>query len=158
MTWATGVRLAICSVTVLLAVACARVTATPQTPAVASAAPSVLLGTFTDDYDGTYRISPDVWEHGARTRYEIVAWYPDSQYLIARNAATNRADAGQWTRIDWMTLTGMAPYQWAYCLSAYKAPTRDSAQATRVANRGTPRTGCNGFPFSRMRSGGRTQP
>lgn len=153
MTWATGVRLAICSVTVLLAVACARVTATPQTPAVASAAPSVLLGTFTDDYDVTYRISPDVWEHGARTRYEIVAWYPDSQYLIARNAATNRADAGQWTRIDWMTLTGMAPYQWAYCLSAYKAPTRDSAQATRVAKRDTPRTGCNGFPFSRMRPG-----
>lgn len=157
MTPATGVRLAICSIMAVLGVACARATAAPLTPAV-PAAPIALLGTFTDDYNGSYRIAPDVWEHGTRTRYEIVAWHPDSQYLIARNAATNRADAGLWTRIDWMVLTGMAPYQWAYCLSAYKAPTRDSAQATRVAHRDTPRTGCNGFPFSRMRPGARTPP
>lgn len=110
-----------------------------------------LLGTFVDDYQGTYSISPTLWQHGARLSYDIVAWHTDSQFLIARNAATNPREQGLWTRIDWMRLEGMAPYDWAYCLSAYKAPTRDSALATRVARRDTPRTGCNGFPFSRMR-------
>lgn len=114
-------------------------------------APADLLGSFTDDYQGTYVITPTLWRHGTRLAYEIVAWHPDSQYLIARNAQTNPREGGLWTRIDWMPLDGMPPYTWAYCLSAFKAPTRDSAQATRVAQRATPRTGCNGFPFSRMR-------
>jgi hypothetical protein len=35
-------------------------------------------------------------------------------------------------------------------LSAYQAPTADSAEATRIARPDTPRTGCNGYPFSRM--------
>lgn len=82
--------------------------------------------------------------------YEIAAWHVDSQYLIARNAATNPSAPGLWTRIDWMLLSDMAPYTWAYCLSAYEAPTRDAAEGARTADRRTPRTGCNGFPFSRM--------
>ena len=115
-----------------------------------SQAPAALLGAFTDDYGGRYRITSTAWQHGTRNRYDVVAWYPDSQFVIARNAETNPTDGGMWTRIDWMPLEGMAPYTWAFCLSAYKAPTREAAQATQVANRGTPRTGCSGFPFSRM--------
>jgi S-formylglutathione hydrolase FrmB len=113
-------------------------------------APEALLGAFTDDYGGNYRITSTAWQHGKSNRYDVVAWYPDSQFVIARNAETNPTDAGRWTRIDWMPLEGMAPYTWAFCLSAYKAPTREAAQTTRAANRGTPRTGCSGFPFSRM--------
>lgn len=123
--------------------------AVPNT-ARAARAPEALLGAFTDDYGGRYRITSTAWQHGTRNRYDVVAWYPDSQFVIARNAETNPTDGGLWTRIDWMPLEGMAPYTWAFCLSAYKAPTREAAQATRVANRGTPRTGCGGFPFSRM--------
>ena len=130
----------------MMVASCARRTSTDVSPA-----PAELLGTFIDDYQGTYTISPTLWQHGARLLYDIVAWHPDSQFLIARNAATNPREQGLWTRIDWMRLEGMTPYEWAYCLSAFKAPTRDSALATRVAKRDTPRTGCNGFPFSRMR-------
>lgn len=113
--------------------------------------PASLLGAFADDYNGSYQITRDVWQHGSRLKYEIVSWHVDSQYLLARNAATNPSAGGLWTRIDWISLEGMPPFTWAYCLSAFKAPTRDSAQATRVANRAIPRTGCNGFPFSRMK-------
>lgn len=121
-----------------------------------SAAPAALLGEFTDDYRGTYQISDSLWRHGARMAYEIVAWHVDSQYLIARNAATNPSAPGLWTRIDWMMLSDMAPYTWAYCLSAYEAPTREAAASAKSADRRTPRTGCNGFPFSRMQP--RTSP
>lgn len=50
-----------------------------------------------------------------------------------------------------MRLSDLAPYTWAFCLTAYKAPTAESARATTAANRATPRTGCNGYPFSRMK-------
>ena len=115
-----------------------------------TAPPAMLLGAFTDDYGGRHHISAQLWQHDTRNRYEIVAWYPDSQFVIARNADTNPTAAGLWTRIDWLSLTAMPPYAWAFCLSAYKAPTREAAQLTRVAQRNTPRSGCNGFPFSRM--------
>ena len=36
-------------------------------------------------------------------------------------------------------------------LTAYEAPTADSAEATRTARPETPRTGCNGYPYSRMK-------
>ena len=111
----------------------------------------MLLGDFKDDYEGTYQITSSKWQHGSRSAYHIVAWHTDSQYVIAQNDASNPSAGGRWTRIDWMKLEGMAPYTWAYCLSAYDADTRQAAEAARIAQRASPRTGCNGFPFSRMR-------
>lgn len=123
-------------------------------PAVRSASgipPAFLLGEFDDDYSGHFSVSPNAFRQGAKTVYDVVEWNVAGQYLIAQNAATNARDAGTWTRIDWMPLSDMPPYAWAFCLSAYKAATREAAIATRVANRAMPRTGCNGFPFSRMK-------
>ncbi len=114
-------------------------------------APAALLGTFVDDYNSQHRIDASRWRQGTRTVYDIVAWHVDSQYAIARNGASNPADGGRWTRIDWMELRDMAPYTWAFCLSAYNAPSGEAAERTRIAQRGAPRTGCNGFPFTRMR-------
>lgn len=114
----------------------------------------LVLGAFTDDYNSTHAISANEWRHGSRARYHIVKWNVDGQYFIARNDTANPADGGLWSRVDWLRLDGMAPWTWGYCLSAYKAPTADSAEATRIANRAIPRTGCNGFPFTRMQSTG----
>ncbi len=133
-----------------VAAACGRSRVSSPAGAGSSSAPTALLGEFTDDYRGTYGINESSWRHGARTVYEIVAWHADAQYLIARNAATNPSAAGRWTRIDWMPLDGMAPYTWAYCLSAFEAPSREAAESARSADRRAPRSGCNGFPFSRM--------
>ena len=146
-TIARSVRIA----AVVLVAAC-RTPATPAPTASAASgnAPSEVLGTFQDDYRITYQVSRDVWQQGSRTRYLVVTWHADSQYLIARNAPDNPSAPGRWTRIDWMRLDGMAPFTWAYCLSAYEAATREEAQATRIAQRDAPRTGCNRFPFSRM--------
>lgn len=115
------------------------------------AAPSELLGNFVDDYGIRYAISASLWHQLPRAQYRVVAWHPAQQYLIAQNDSGNPSDGRRWTRIDWLQLTGMAPYSWAFCLSAYDAPTREAAEAVTIARRETPRTGCNGFPFSRMR-------
>ena len=113
--------------------------------------PTMLLGDFVDDYGIGHRIDADGWLQRPDTRYHVVAWHSQEQYLIARNDAGNRADPGRWTRIDWIALPGMPPWEWAFCLSTWDAPTRADAERRDIARRDTPKTGCNGYPFSRMR-------
>ena len=136
----------------LAAAACARKIA-PTT--LASSPPPLILGEFEDDYRGRHTVSSTQWIQHPRSRYHIVRWVPDSQFLVARNDSANKSAPGKWTRIDWLPLSGMPPYEWAFCFSAYEAPTRAAAESTTIARRETPRTGCNGFPFTRMR---RVQP
>ncbi len=115
--------------------------------------PDLVLGPFEDDYGSTYEITERTWLHRGYARYHVARWRsgPDGGYLVAQNDAANPADGGRWTRIDWVRLDGMAPYAWAFCLSAYDAETAAAAEAVRVAQPEAPRTGCNGFPFSRMK-------
>ena len=115
------------------------------------APPAMLVGDFVDDYGIGHRIDADTWLQHPDTRYRLVAWHPDAQYLIARNDAGNRSDARRWTRIDWMPLPGMPPWEWAFCISAWDAKTQADAERSAIANRDAPKTGCNGYPFSRMR-------
>lgn len=133
----------------LLAFGCGH--ASPQVPAPVGAPDTLVLGRFEDDYGNRFVITPDSWRQLPRSEYHIVHWRSDLQYLIARNDARNSAAAGRWTRIDWMRFSGMPPYTWGFCLSAYQAPSAAAAESTLVARRETPRTGCNGFPFSRMK-------
>ena len=135
---------------VLLALsACALHANPPRTPA--ASPPALLLGEFVDDYGIAHHVDAQQWLQRPDTRYRVVAWHPEAQYLIARNDAGNRSDAGLWTRIDWLALPGMPPYEWAFCLSAWDAPTQAAAERADIARRDTPKTGCNGYPFSRMR-------
>lgn len=113
--------------------------------------PAALIGRFADDYGDVYDVSREQWAQTGNGRYRIVEWNSAQQYLIAQNDSANRTDGGKWTRIDWLTLQGMAPYGWGFCMTAWSAPTRDSARATAPARRDIPRTGCGGFPFTRMR-------
>ena len=115
--------------------------------------PSALIGTFHDDYGTAHTISADVWRHGKAARYDIAEWHADEQFFIAHNAADNPSDPGKWSRVDWVMLpdaTGTPAYEWAYCMSAYDAPSAEAARAVTVAKRENPKTGCNGFPFTRM--------
>lgn len=117
------------------------------------------MGVWVDDYAGGPTISRARWEQGTGTTYRPIAWYTGDQYLIAQNDSANTTAPGRYTRIDWMPLTDSPPYRWAYCLSAFDAPTVDSAAAVQIADRSRPRTGCNGFPFTRLKpreSGART--
>ena len=119
--------------------------------------PAWMLGTFVDDYGNRYTISRREWTQHP-SRYLIMRWAPAEGYLIARNDSANAGDGGRWTRIDWVGLPGMAPYEWAFCYTAYAATSAAEAESTPAALRDTPRTGCNGYPFSRMRRDTRDQP
>ena len=87
-----------------------------------------MLGNFDDDYGSSFTISSADFVQLPRGRFHIVQWNVAQQYFIAHNDSLNSSDAGKWTRIDWLTLTGMEPYTWAFCFSAYKAATRAEAE------------------------------
>lgn len=129
---------------------CATGRATPASTREGSPDPSV-IGEFTDDYANSFRISEALFEQLPRARFHIVEWHAAERFFIAHNDASNPGDAGLWTRIDWMPLDGMPPFTWGFCMTAYRAATQDAARATPEPNRVTPRTGCNGHPFSRMK-------
>ena len=114
--------------------------------------PAYVLGSFVDDYGGHHTISASEWKQGDDDRYRIVRWNADAHYLIAENNSTGPASLGRFTRIDWMRLENMAPYGWAFCFSAYEMKTAAAAESSMVAKPQTPRNGCNGYPFTRMRA------
>ncbi len=111
---------------------------------------ATVIGEFTDDYSGRFSISDTLWFQRPRNRFRIVEWHENEQFLIAQNSPDDPTAPNLWTRIDWTKLDSMPPYTWGFCLTAYRAATREAAREIPAANRATPRTGCNGFPFTRM--------
>ena len=117
---------------------------------VADTAPAFMLGSFVDDYNIHYKISDTLWQQLPRTKFHIIKWNAAKQYLIAKNDVHNPGEANLYTRIDYMTFKDMEPWRWGYCLTAYSATTDAIAEATAAADRENPKTGCGGYPFSRM--------
>jgi len=114
-------------------------------------APEFALGSFMDDYGITYSISDSVWTQNPAMKFHIIKWNLEKQYLVAKNDSGNKEDANKYTRIDFMTFTGMDPYKWGFCLTAYNAESDEIAEKTAYVNRLNPKKGCNGYPFSRMK-------
>lgn len=118
-------------------------------------APSFMKGSFQDDYGIEFEISDDLFFQKPSSRYHVLKWNMDQQYLLAQNDANNPYDINLFTRIDWMKFEDMEPYTWGFCISAYMETSLEAAEAVRLVDRTSPKTGCNGLPFSRMRLGNR---
>lgn len=114
-------------------------------------APEFAVGSFTDDYGITYTINDTLWVQNPTTKYHIIKWNPEKQYLVAKNDVGNKTDGNKYTRIDYMTFSGMEPWRWGFCLTAYDAETDVIAEQTAYVDRQNPKKGCNGYPFSRMK-------
>ncbi len=113
--------------------------------------PDYLVGSFQDDYNIEYELTEKLFFQKPGTRFHILKWNIDDQYFIARNDSLNSYDPNLYSRIDWMKFEEMQPFEWGFCLTAYKAATPDSAEIVAVPDRNNPKTGCNGYPFSRMK-------
>ncbi len=113
--------------------------------------PAGLSGAFEDDYSQRYVINDTLWQQGGAARYHVVRWDAAGRFAIARNDSRNPGDGGMWTRIDWVQLPLQVPFTWGYCYTVYRAKSAAEASAAPPADGANPRTGCNGFPFTRMR-------
>jgi len=113
--------------------------------------PTLLKGTFEDDYGIRYTINDSLWIQHPNTKYHIINCDTTERYLLVQNDNANKTDGGLFTRIDYMNFTGMEPFRWGFCLTIYNANTLAKAKATAIADRKNPKVGCSGFPFSRMK-------
>lgn len=113
--------------------------------------PSFLIGSFEDDYQVSYTISDTLFEMEDHTKIHILEWNVEEQYFVGQNDSLNPYDPLLYSRIDWMEFENMPPFEWGFCMSAYKAVSLDSANSFTSTNRETPKTGCGGYPFSRMK-------
>lgn len=138
-------------VAALLTACRAAVLAPPSASPPPASPPPELLGRFVDDYGNAFDISAQRFDQLPSGRFHITEWNPVDRFFIARNDTANPRDGGRWTRVDWMSFSGMVPFTWGFCLTAYRAESEQAARATPAPNRESPRTGCNGFPFSRMK-------
>ena len=77
-------------------------------------APKFAIGNITDDYGIKYTINDSVWFQNPNMKFHILKWNSEMQYLVAKNDSTNKEDANKYTRIDYMTFTGMEPYNWGF--------------------------------------------
>jgi hypothetical protein len=111
-----------------------------------------LKGNFVDDYGIIYIISDTLWVQHPNIKYHVIKWNTAEQYLIAKNGSGHRSDENKYTRIDFVKFENMEPWIWGFCLTAYKAENEQEAERTAAADRKNPKKGCNGFPFSRMKT------
>ncbi len=114
-------------------------------------APEALIGEFEDDYGERYSVTQHSWSGPGSATMEIVSWDAENRSLLLRNDPEDASYSGMWTRIDWVELDEMPPFEWAYCFTTYDAESLQEAAVATPADRENPRTGCNGFPFSRMK-------
>lgn len=110
-----------------------------------------MRGNFEDDYRVTYSVSDSVFKMEEHTKIHIVEWNLEEQFFLGQNDSSNIYDPLLYSRIDWMKFENMGEFEWGFCMSAYNEISLDSARAVSVVNREDPKTGCNGYPFSRMK-------
>ena len=109
-------------------------------------APSFLLGDFTDDYGIKYSITDTSWIQYPDFEISIVTIDTAEMYVLGYNVMDS-----SYTKIDYMPFQNQGEYTWGYCYTTYEQKDQSDALSAANANRATPKTGCNGFPFSRMK-------
>ncbi len=112
---------------------------------------ALFTGDFVDDYGNRYSIDPERWVQQPDIRYQLSEWHVSEPLAVAQNDAANPSDPGLWTRIDFLLFEDREEYEWAFCYTTYRASSVEEALAATAADRSSPLTGCNGFPFSRMK-------
>jgi hypothetical protein len=116
-----------------------------------NALPKFMLGEFEDDYGAEYRIDEKLFHLLPNDRYHILSVNQAEGYLVLQNDSLNTYAPSLFTRIDYQRLKKMKPYEWAFCYSSYEAANVQDAIKNVNTQKADLRTGCNGFPFSRMK-------
>ncbi len=109
----------------------------------------LLVGSYTDDYDGGHIITNQSWTmsgFGAST-FELMEFSNQDGWILAQNGADNDYNPGRFSRFDWTT--DEQDSLW-YCQTAYDAETLEDARAAQPADREDLDTGCGGFAWSRL--------
>ena len=127
------------------------ISCTPESNNNNDSMPALLIGEFEDDYGIQYQIDKDVFRLLPDDQFHIISVNQAEQYLILQNDSLNTYAPSLFTRIDYQKLDNMEPYEWAFCFSSFEEKSKDDAVNALNAQKSDLMSGCNGFPFSRMK-------
>ena len=106
---------------------------------------SFIFGDFTDDYGINYSISSETWIQYPEFKLNILKIDSSEMFVLGYNPIDST-----YTKIDYMPFENQSPFTWGFCYTTYDKKDQDEAISENPADRSAPKTGCNGFPFSRM--------
>ena len=106
---------------------------------------SYIFGDFTDDYGINYSISSKTWIQYPDYKLDILKIDSSEMYILGYNPSDST-----YTKIDYMQFENQSPFTWGFCYTTYDKKDQDEAVSENSADRSSPKSGCNGFPFSRM--------
>ena len=110
------------------------------------APPTYMRGNFTDDYDIKYSISDTSWIQYPDFEMSVVTIDTIEMFILGYDT-----EDSTYTKVDYMPFQNQGDYTWGFCYTTYEKENQADALSAASANRDTPKTGCNGFPFSRMK-------
>jgi len=119
--------------------------------------PTFLMGEFEDDYGIHYTIDNQVLHLLPDDTFHIKRVNRSEGYLILQNDSLNTFAPSLFTRIDYQKLNNMDPYEWAFCFSSFEEASIEDAINKVNTQKNDLMTGCNGFPFSRMKKSGKSR-
>ncbi|MBU2513742.1 hypothetical protein KJ966_20570 [bacterium] len=106
-----------------------------------------VIGEFADNYSGAHSVSATRWIQG-NSGFTVSKINADSDYLVAKNDASNDYNGGKYSRLDW-TKDGNGDLY--YCQIAYDKASESEAEAVTTADSTSPSTGgCGGFAWSKL--------
>lgn len=117
--------------------------------------PAFLIGEFEDDYGVHYQIDQQVFRLLPNDKFHIISVNKADGFLILQNDSLNTYAPSLFTRIDYQKLKNMEPYEWAFCFSSFEEVSVKDATSKVNTQTTDLMTGCNGFPFSRMKKSGK---
>ncbi|NRB48148.1 MAG: hypothetical protein HRU41_10785 [Saprospiraceae bacterium] len=119
--------------------------------------PAFLIGEFEDDYGVHYQIDQQVFRLLPNDKFHIKGVNKAEGFLILQNDSLNTYAPSLFTRIDYQKLKNMDPYEWAFCFSSFEEVSVEDATNKVNTQKTDLMTGCNGFPFSRMKKSGKSK-
>lgn len=119
--------------------------------------PAFLIGEFEDDYGIRYQIDKQAFHLLPNDKFHIRRVNQAEGFLVLQNDSLNTFAPSLFTRIDYQKLNNMNPYEWAFCFSSFKEASIEDAIEKVNTQKADLMTGCNGFPFSRMKKSGKSK-
>lgn len=105
-------------------------------------------GDYEDDFGYTFSLNSYRWTNGSGSFFSISQYDEQLGWIVAQNDSSNSWSPNLWSKFD---LTSDTDGEMYFCQSTYDAMDEQTALDALSAATDNLTTGCNGFPWSKMR-------
>ncbi len=107
-----------------------------------------LIGSWTNNYDGTEIITADTWDNGYSV-LTVSSYDNDDNWVVVRSPADDAYTPNEYSKYVWTDVAGGIVY---YCTVSFGLETQEEAETS--ANNSDPSApsdgGCNGFAWTEL--------